>query len=207
MSNKPFIKCWLTNSTRYALKSPLKKPKGIMIHSTGFTQPYLNYFVRPSKTDPHKQEIINLLGEHWLFTDYNHTTHTQGYHFWIGKDINGKTQTINALPLDIKAYADNYIHIIICEDDLKDKEYLVACLSELIVLCNWLLDYFPHLQPKNIVDHSSDGFSPDIKYWLEMFDFDFDIIPATVWGLRTPDKETGIPTLFALLDRPAHLRS
>lgn len=207
VKTKPFIQCWLSNSTRWALNKHLKKPKGIMIHSTGFSQPYLNYFVRPSKSDPDREKIINILGEYRNFTDYNHTRHDNGYHFWIGKDRNDKVQTIYTLPLDLKAYSDNYIHIIICEDDLKSKEYLIDCLSELVILCDWLLDYFPNLQPKNIIDHSSNGFNPDIKYWLEIFNFDFDIIPAVVWALRTLDKETGIPTLFTLFNRPAHLRS
>lgn len=53
-----------------------------MIHSTGFSNPRLNYFIWPSKLDPNRQDIIKLLGQHNKeFMDYNHTTHMQGYHF------------------------------------------------------------------------------------------------------------------------------
>lgn len=189
IKTKPFIQCWLSNSTRWALNKHLKKPKGIMIHSTGFSQPYLNYFVRPSKSDPDREKIINILGEYRNFTDYNHTRHDNGYHFWIGKDKNDEVQTMYTLPLDLKAYSDDYIHIIICEDNLKNIDYLKMCLTEVVLLCYWLLIHFPYLKPEDIIDHSSNGYSPDISYWLELFDMDFELIPAYVWSLYTIDEK------------------
>ena len=163
------IECLMTNSTAWAKGSEAMIPQGIVIHSSGFEQPYLWYFVQPSNSDPNKIQILNTLGINQKHTDYNHTYRIMNYHYWIGKDINDDIQVIRAFPDSFKI-ADNYIHICLLEDDLNNKDYVIQIIPALTQLCAQLCKKH-NWDDKHILDHSEVSSFPDANYWLSKYGY------------------------------------
>ena len=171
----------MTNSTAWAKGIKKMTPKGIIIHSSGFEQPYLWYFIQPSNSNPNKSQILNTIGVNKKHTDYNHTRRLINYHYWIGKDSNNNIQTIKAFPNDFKI-KDNYIHICLLEDDLNDKKYALQIVSELIQLCVHLCKEF-HWNENNVLGHSEISSLPDANYWLKKYGYDIDTIRQIIKNL------------------------
>ena len=157
--------CMMTNSTQWAENRPLKKPKGIIIHSSRQDGAYLRRYIQPSKKDENYSDIIAQLGENRRHNDWNHIRTFHNFHYWIGKDNNDKIITVQTFPLTMKTWLDDYIHICICEDNLNDREYLKKCLDNLIELCVDIVEEYS-FKAKEIYDHSELSDYPDANYWL-----------------------------------------
>lgn len=168
------LKCHLYNSTISALWKPLK-PRGIVIHSTGRTGKYLRNYVQPGKSDPNYWNIIDQLGTNKRKDDWNHTTREYSFHFWVGANAKGKVITAATEPLNIKTWDDDYIHICLCEDDLKDGEYAKQVFVELSKLC-WIICDEYNWNSEYIMDHSEISRMPDANYWLERYGYGVDKI-------------------------------
>ena len=170
------LNCLMTNSTAMAKNEKMRwPPRGIIIHSTGMNCPQLKRYIQPSKSDVNYPILIAELGKNKLHNDYNHTHRAYNFHFWIGKNKNNKVIVVQTLPLDIRAWKDNYIHICICEDNLNNFEYLSDCikvLNEILIeLCNSC-----DIPINQIFSHSEIGNTPDIDYWLKKYQLSIQII-------------------------------
>jgi hypothetical protein len=83
----------MTNSTCYKGTYPMEI-KGILWHSTGCNNTWLNRFVQPFETDANYNEMINILGKNPWVTDWNHIERSAGLNAWIGKLANGEVATV-----------------------------------------------------------------------------------------------------------------
>ncbi len=164
------LKCMMTNSTQWAENQPLKRPKGVVIHSTKQNGAYLRKYIQPSKSDEDYDEIMAQLGKNRKHNDWNHICTFHNFHYWIGKNKEGKVITVQTFPLTIQTWPDNYIHICVCEDNLKDRKYLEQCLNNLIELCSDIaVRYLTNT--KDILDYSELSDHPDISYWLKKYGY------------------------------------
>lgn len=156
-------KLLLTNNNCY--KAGIKiKPCGIMVHSTGANNPWLKRYVGPDDGKLGKNQYNN----HW------NTAKPGGaevcVHAFIGKLADGSIATYQTLPWDIRGWHSGYyskssstnankmgyIGFEICEDGLKDKEYLRKVYQEAVELCIYLCKEF-NLDPTKdgvIICHS-----------------------------------------------------
>ena len=168
------LKCMMTNSTQWAHDKPLN-PKGIVIHSSGRKGPYLRRYIQPTSSDPQFDELRKILGTNTKKVDWNHRRTQHNFHYWIGKTADKEVVTIQTFPLTMRTWLhDNYIHICICEDSLKDKKYLKECLVELISLCEDLCRQFNWGTDKIYDNSEISDLTPDSNYWLEKHGYSID---------------------------------
>ena len=126
------------------------KPSGIMVHSTGASNPSLKRYVGPDDglLGP------NIFGNHW-----NQPGIAKCVHAFIGQLADGSIATYQVLPWNHRAWhcgADgNNTHISfeICEDDLTDATYFGKVYQEAVELCVYLCRLYG-LTEKNIICHS-----------------------------------------------------
>ena len=171
--------CWMKNSTAYA-KNEKMTPEGIVVHSSGMNHPYLGYYVQPCSFDENYDQLITIIGKNSKNNDYNHTHRNYNFHYWIGKRSDIKqTITLATIPFNMRTWNDNYIHICICEDNLKDKNYLTECLRELVDICYVLCDFYDWEIDK-IYDYSDLTDHPDANYWFQMHGYSIDTVREAV---------------------------
>lgn len=144
-----------------------RKPKGIMVHSTGANNPRLSRYVGPDDGLLGKNRYNNHwnvyhpggrdIGPHPYVSSGKGTCKTCGgrqiaVHGFIGKLLNGDVATYQTLPWDFEGWhsgsgrlgnarnANNngYIGFEICEDGLNDPVYFAAVYREAVELCAML---------------------------------------------------------------------
>ena len=166
-------------------------PKGIVVHSTGCPNPWLKRYVQPDDGN---------LGVNQYNNSWNTPSNEVTPHAAIGKDKNGNVKTYQVLPFDICCwcvgsgwkgsynYNPAYIQFEICEDDLDDKNYCVACYKKAVEFCAYICKTY-NISVSNIVSHheagrqgmGSEHVDPDNwwpKYGLSMDGFRADVAKA-----------------------------
>jgi len=126
--------------------------QGIMIHSTGANNPYLNRYVAPDD---------GLLGQN-LYNNHWNQAKPGGLdvcvHAFIGKLKDGSIGTYQTLPWNHRGWHaggaanDTHIGIEICEDGLVDAAYFKKVYSEALELCVSLCKHYG-LTEKDIIGH------------------------------------------------------
>ncbi|GAB1360147.1 hypothetical protein MASR1M31_19460 [Porphyromonadaceae bacterium] len=126
--------------------------KGIMVHSTGANNPFLNRYIAPDD---------GLLGKNLY---YNHWNQAKPgglevcVHAFIGKLKDGSMGTYQTLPWNHRGWHaggvanDTHIGIEICEDGLVDAAYFQKVYTETVELCVSLCKQFG-LTEKDIIGH------------------------------------------------------
>lgn len=186
--------CIMTNSTCY-LETTSIIPKGIMVHSTGINNPYLKRYVQPSKSDENYNTLITDIGINTVGNDFNHSFQKEGYNAWIGKLADGTVTSLQTMPWNFRSYGagfgingtcdDNWIQIIICEDELNDGTYFTQVYNELCQLIAYLcikykinpLDYVTinNQTIPTILSHQECGDLGmgtkyiDVKHWFDIY--------------------------------------
>lgn len=126
----------LTKNDCYRVGDTIK-PRGVMVHSTGASNPRVCRYV------PGSDELgRNTGGNHW---------NQPGYlcvHAFIGKFADGKVGTVQTLPWNRRAWHcgsgkkgsanDTHISFEICEDGLSDPAYFKAVYQEAVELTAYL---------------------------------------------------------------------
>jgi len=146
-------------------------PKGIMVHSTGVKNPWLNRYIGPDD---------GLLGYNKYSNHWNQDKPDGRYvcvHAFIGKLPNGSIATYQTLPWNHRGWhaggtANNtHIGFEICEDGLTDTSYFSAIYKEAVDLCVFLCKEF-NLTEKDIICHS-EGYKSgiasnhsDVMHWF-----------------------------------------
>ena len=126
--------CYKRNAERYDERYETfqdRGPKGIMVHSTGTNNPWLNRYVGPDDGLLGK----NLYGKHWNMGGLEVCVHA-----FIGKLKDGSIATYQTLPWNFRSWhcageANNtHISFEICEDDLKNATYFKKVYQEAVEL-------------------------------------------------------------------------
>lgn len=114
-------------------------PKGVMVHSTGANNPWLNRYVGPDDGRLGK----NKNGNHWNMSGVGACVHA-----FIGKVKDGSVATYQTLPWTRRGWHcakgskgsgnDTHIGFEICEDGLKDKTYFANVYQEAVELTAYL---------------------------------------------------------------------
>jgi len=154
----PPIQCFMHNSTWYKGSGSFS-PKGILIHDTGCSNPWLSRYCQPDDDAPNRDELIKLIGKNRYGNDWNHTSKQAGLNCWIGKLDDGKVTTLQTGPWTKRPWGcgtryknggslnDTHIQWEICEDAKKDKAYFADVYEETIAVCAYLCKMFnidPH---------------------------------------------------------------
>lgn len=135
--------------------------RGIMVHSTGANNPFLNRYVGPDDGLLGKNQYNN----HW--NTYKPSGIFVCVHAFVGKLQDGTVATYQTLPWDFVGWhsgtghlganknANNtgYIGFEICEDDLTDKTYFDKVYQESVELCAFLCKEY-NLSSSDIICHS-----------------------------------------------------
>lgn len=120
------------------------QPRGVLWHCTGRNNPNIWRYVQPSDNDPHRAELLALIGKNNYGSDWNHTYVSAGVNAWIGKLADGAVATVQALPWNYAPWgcggAANGTHIQfeMCEDALTDSVYFEKCYREGVELTAYL---------------------------------------------------------------------
>ena len=125
-------------------------PKGIMVHSTGANNPWLNRYVGPDD---------GLLGKNQYNNHWNQPMDREVcVHGFIGRLADGTVATYQTLPWDYRGWHaggsanDTHISFEICEDDLTDADYLDKVYNEAVDLCVYLCGLYG-LTEQDIICH------------------------------------------------------
>lgn len=193
-------KLFLTNNDCYKAGKTIT-PKGIMVHSTGANNPWLNRYVGPNDG----LLGVNKNGNHW------NTARPGGrqvcVHAFIGKLANGSIATYQTLPWNHRAWhsggnANNtHIGFEICEDGLSDRTYFEKVYKEAVELCAYLCKEYG-LTEKDIICHS-EGYKKgiasnhgDVMHWFPKHGKSMDTFRADVKALlnqqAAPEELTSV---------------
>ncbi len=164
-------------------------PKGIMIHSTGANNPYLNRYSGPDD---------GLLGSNQYNNHWNQDKpggRQVCVHAFIGKLADGIIATYQTLPWDHRGWHcgsglkgsgnDTHIGFEICEDGLTDASYFNAVYKEAVELCVYLCKQYG-LTEKDIICHSEGhklGIASnhsDVMHWFPKHGKSMDTFRADV---------------------------
>lgn len=174
--------------------------KGLMLHSTGANNPWLNRYVGPD------DGLLgsNKYGNHW------NTYHPEGreicVHGFIGKLADGSIATYQTLPWNHKGWHaggsanSTHIGVEICEDGLTDSVYFNQVYKEAVELFAYLCKMF-NLTEKSIICHCEGnklGIASnhaDVMHWFPKHGKSMDTFRADVKALlnegttpTTPDE-------------------
>lgn len=160
-------------------------PKGIMVHSTGASNPWLKRYVGPDD---------GLLGKNPYNNHWNQDRpdgRQVCVHAFIGKLADGSVATYQTLPWNMRGWHcggsgnDTHIGFEICEDGLNDASYFAAVYREAAELCAYLCKEYG-LTEKDVICHS-EGYMlgiasnhSDVKHWFPRFGKSMDAFRADV---------------------------
>ncbi len=175
--------CFLTQNNCYKAGRTIV-PQGIMVHSTGASNPNLRRYIGPDD---------GLLGP---VSSENWNTAIPGglevcVNAFIGKLKDGSIATYQTLPWNMRGWHaggsanDTHIGFEICEDGLSDKEYFNAVYKEAVELCTYLCKLYG-LTEQNIICHS-EGYTlgiasnhADVMHWFPRHGKSMDTFRAAV---------------------------
>ena len=175
-------KCILTANDCYK-KQKYITPKGVMVHSTGSSNPNLKRYVQPLKSDTNYSELIDLIGLNNNHNDWNKSGISKCVHAFIGKLANGNIGTVQTLPWNMRGWhcgadANNtHISFEICEDNLTDENYFNLVYREAVELTAYLCEMY-NLDPleDGVVICHSEGYRrgiasghADVEHWFPKF--------------------------------------
>ena len=175
--------------------------KGIMIHSTGANNPYLNRYIAPDD---------GLLGQNAYNNHWNQAKPggiEVCVHAFIGKLVDGSVATYQTLPWNHRGWHaggkanDTHIGIEICEDGLIDSDYFNKVYGEAIELCVQLCKMYG-VTEKDIMGHY-EGYQrgiasnhADPKHWFAIQGASMDSLRSEVKRKLSATNETSIKKVF-----------
>lgn len=201
-------KCILTKNACYITGTSMV-PKGVMVHSTGANNPYLNRYVQPDDGKLGENAYRN----HW--NTYHPGNRKVCVHAFIGKLADGSIATYQTLPFDMRGWhaggsANNtHIGFEICEDSLHDKFYFDKVYKEAVEFTAYLCKKFS-LNPKEdgvIICHN-EGYDrrvasnhSDVMHWFpkhgkSMDSFRNDVIALMSSEENNTEGEEELVTLY-----------
>lgn len=177
------IKAYAVNNLCYIAAQKMV-PQGIVVHSTGANNPYLNRYV-----DAAEEAGVNQYGNHWNVAKPGGTKVC--VHAFIGYDKNKEVRVAEILPLNICCwgvgsgkngsynYDPAYIQFEICEDKLTDKTYYDKAFAVAAEYCAELCKTYG-IDVGKIVGHCEAyrlGYGSnhaDPEHWMRKFNHSMD---------------------------------
>lgn len=194
------IKAYAVNNLCY-ISAQKMVPQGIVVHSTGANNPYLNRYV-----DAAEEVGINPYRNHWNVAKPGGTRVC--VHAFIGYDKNQEVRVAEVLPLNICCwgvgrgengsynYNPAYIQFEICEDNLSDKTYYDKAFTVAAEYCAELCKTYG-IEVSRIVGHCEAyrlGYGSnhsDPEHWMNRFDETMDDFRKKVSDiLKSNDEKT-----------------
>jgi hypothetical protein len=158
------------------------KVKKLMLHSTGANNPKLSRYVDAP-------ELGDISPNHW--NQPKPGGREVCVHGFIGKDREGKIATYQTLDWNHRGWGgggssnNTHVHVEICEDDLKDKDYFDSVYLEAVELFAYLCKEFD-LTEKDIDTHC-EGYKKgiasnhaDVMHWFPKHGKSMDTFRADV---------------------------
>ncbi len=185
--------CILTENDCYKRGRTIR-PQGVMVHSTGANNPWLQRYVQPDD---------GLLGQNQYGNHWNRSGLEACVHAFIGKLDDGTIATYQTLPWNHRGWHcgrsgnDTHISFEICEDDLTSEAYFNATCREAAELTAHLCKQFglDPLAPGVVVDHAegnalgiASGHS-DVGHWWRRFGYTMDDFRRDVAELMKEEPE------------------
>lgn len=210
----PPLQCFMRQSTWYK-GAGKTTPRGVLWHSTGANNPYIKRYVQPDDNDPHREELLDLIGVNKNGNDWNHIDREAGVHAFVGKMWDGYVSTVQVGPWDKKAWGcgsgskgscnNGWIQFEICEDDLTSRAYFDAVYQEAVELTAYLCILYG-LDPQGIVKYNGvtvptilchqdsyrlrlGGNHGDVYPWFNRYGKTMDDVRADVARLMKGDDE------------------
>lgn len=184
-------KCYLIKNACY-IDNQIRKPTGIVVHSTGANNTYLSRYVQPAsgQSEGMSEGIAQLLGQNRYGNHWNqyYAGGEDGrfacVNAFIGRLANGEIATVQTLPWETApwgvgsgekgSYNATHVQFEICEDGLDDPEYYHAVMTEAAQLCAYLCTRY-NIDVSQVVSHHEaylagmGGNHGDIDHWLWRF--------------------------------------
>ena len=192
--------CLLTKNDCYK-KGEKITPKGIVVHSTGANNPYLERYVQPDD---------GYLGNNIYNNSWNRPGLDVCVHAFIGKDKNGNVKCYQTLPWDYACWGvgrgrkgsynynpTGYIQFEMCEDNLKNEDYFNKVMDVATDFCVYISNLY-NIPIENIVGHHEAyilGYGSnhsDPENWTKKFGKDMNWFRDEV--RRKKGEPTPIPT-------------
>ena len=211
--HQPLV-CMQTQSTCYKGTRTMEV-KGIVWHSTGRNNPFLNRYIQPGDNAPDRDRLLSLLGRNAYGNDWNHIDHDAGFNGWIGKLADGTVAAVQTMPWDWRPWGcgsgrngscnNGWIQFEICEDSLDDAAYFGKVYREGCEITAYLCGLFGidpggaavlnGIRVPTILCHAdcwrlglgSDHM--DVLHWFSKFGKSMDTVRADVAALLREAKE------------------
>lgn len=168
-------------------------PTGIVVHSTGASNPNVKRYVGPDD---------GILGRNRYNNHWNKPDATKCVHAFIGKVDDGSVRIYQTLPWDYRcwgvgsgkkgSYNNSHIQFEICEDDKTDEAYYREAFTHAARLCAYLCKRYG-IKTENIVGHyeaHAAGYASnhgDPRNWQRKFGGSMDVFRAEVEALLAGD--------------------
>ena len=198
------IECLHTDSRCYKAAQEAV-PVGIVLHSTGANNTYLKRYVQPSAKAKDRKSLLTKLGENKNGNHWNRDI-KKSVHYIIGLRADAIVDTAHILPEEFCAWgvgtgkkgSYNYnptahIQIEVCEDNLTDEMYFLACYAEatlvLADICRrhgWEADVIVSHKEAYKLGYATNH--ADIDHWLTKFGYSMDRVREDVDLLLHPEK-------------------
>lgn len=186
-------------------------PLGVMLHSTGVNNPNLCRYVGPDN---------GRLGENPYDNHWNRPGLDVCVHGFIGRDKWGQVTPCQTLPWNFRGWHcggpgnDTHVALELCEDDLEDESYFLACFDAAVELTAQICQEYglDPLADGVILDHREAALRGlasdhgDVAHWFRRHDKTMEDFRLAVSQRLTPPQQTRIyRTLEDLPDwaRPA----
>lgn len=190
-------KLFLTKNACYKAGKTIE-PKGIMVHSTGASNPWLKRYIAPDD---------GLLGKNQYNNHWNQDKpggKEVCVHAFIGKLEDGSIATYQTLPWNYRGWHcgsgwkgsgnDTHISFEICEDNLTDSSYFYKVFNEAVELCVYLCKLYG-LNENSIICHS-EGYKlgiasnhADVMHWFPRYGESMDSFRNAVKEKLLAEKE------------------
>lgn len=128
-------------------------PSGIVVHSTGASNPYIKRYVGPDD---------GILGVNKYNNHWNNAQANKCMHAFIGKVADGSVKIYQTLPWEYRcwgvgsgpkgSYNNSHIQFEICEDGLNNEAYYREAFATAARLCAYLCQKYG-ISPDNVVGH------------------------------------------------------
>lgn len=213
-SAHPPLQCYMRQSTWYK-EAGETTPRGVLWHTTGANNPTIKRYVQPDDNDPHRAELLEIIGVNKNGNDWNHIDREAGVHAFVGKLASGEVAAVQTGPWDKKAWGcgsgpkgscnNGWIQFEICEDSLNDRDYFEAVYREGVELTAYLCQLYG-LDPLGTVRYNGvtvpvilchqdsyrlglGGNHADVYPWFNRYGKTMDDVRADVARLMKGDDE------------------
>ena len=176
-------------------------PTGIVVHSTGASNPNIKRYVGPDD---------GILGKNQYNNHWNKESADKCVHAFIGKVADGRVRVYQTLPWDYRcwgvgsgkkgSYNNSHIQFEICEDNKTDEAYYREAFTHAARLCAYLCKLYG-IKVENIVGHyeaHAAGYGSnhgDPRNWQRKFGGSMDSFRAEVAELLAADGIPAVPEI------------